>query len=450
MRSLQRSSQLIGALERCSLALSSSTAANDISQASMSTSAPAHSTAAPFSYTPPGRNHLFVPGPVNIHERVLRAMNVPGQNHRDPWFADFYKSVLEDTKFLYQTKEATPFIFPGTGTGGWEAALTNTLSPGDKVVCFRYGVFSHLWIDMMTRLGLDVHVVERPWGEGADEGALEEILRADKEKKIKAVAVVHNETTTGVTSDIAGCRAVMDAANHPALLLVDGVSSIGALNFQMDEWRVDVAVTGSQKALSLPTGLAFVAASKKALEAMKDARLKRCYYDFADYLRTNPKGMVPYTPALALLHGTQESIALLRAEGFQNVVARHHRLAEGARAAVAGWGLQTLCKNPRWKSDSLTVVETPPGIDSNKIVNAAYAKYDLSIGIGLAHINGKVFRIGHLGNMNEVMLLGALCGVEMAMRDAGIDITPGSGVGKAVAYFHQTAKVIPTRESLLA
>lgn len=405
---------------------------------------------APFSYIPPGRNHLFVPGPVNIHERVLRAMNVPGQNHRDPWFPELYKGVLEDTKFIFQTKTATPFIFPGTGTGGWEAALTNTLSPGDKVVCFRYGMFSHLWIDMMTRLGLDVQVVERPWGEGADEAILEDILRKDTGKKIKAVCVVHNETTTGVTSDIKGCRDAMDAASHPALLLVDGVSSIGALDFQMDAWRVDVAVTGSQKALSLPTGLAYVAASSKALEAMKSAKLKRCYYDFADYLRTNPVGNVPYTPSLPLLYGTKESIRMLKEEGFENVVGRHHRQAEGVRKAVEGWGLKLLCKNPRWRSDTLTVVEVPANIDSNKVVKAAYAKYDLSLGIGLGQLNGKVFRIGHLGNMNELMLVAALGGAEMAMRDAGLNITPGSGVGKAIEYWHSTSKVIPTRESLLA
>ncbi len=296
-------------------------------------------------------------------------MAVPGQNHRDPWFAEFYKACMEDSKFIYNTKTATSFIFPGTGTGGWEAALCNTLSPGDKVVCFRYGLFSHLWIDMMQRLGLDVTVVDRPWGEGADEGILEEMLRKDTEKKIKAVCVVHNETTTGVTSDIAGCRKAMDNANHPALLLVDGVSSIGALDFRMDDWRVDVAVTGSQKALSLPTGLAFVAASPKvggrtrawriaacqgerwphaarasraallistvcvcapqALEAMKSAKLKRVYYDFADMLRTNPSGSVPYTPSLPLLYGMRESIALLREEGLDNVVARHHRRGFG-------------------------------------------------------------------------------------------------------------------------
>lgn len=405
--------------------------------------------AAPFSYVPPGRNHLFVPGPVNIHDNVLRAMNVAGQNHRDPWFAELYKSVLEDTKFVYQTKEGTPFIFPGTGTGGWEAALTNTLSPGDKVVCFRYGQFSHLWIDMMQRLGLDVHIIDRPWGEGAHEGLLEEVLRKDTGKKIKAVCVVHNETTTGVTSDIGGCRGAMDAAAHPALLLVDGVSSIGALDFRFDEWRVDVAVTGSQKAMSLPTGLAYVCASKKALGMGKTAQLRRCYYDFADYLRTNPTGNVPYTPSLPLLYGTQESVRMLKAEGFENVVARHHRLAEGVRQAVKGWGLSTLCKDPRWKSDSLTVIEVPAGIDSNLIVKNAYAKYDLSIGIGLAQVNGKVFRIGHLGNMNELMLAGALSGAEMAMNDSGMSVKLGSGVGKALEFWHQTSRVIKTRESLL-
>lgn len=206
---------------------------------------------------------VLLTGPVNIHERVLRAMNVPGQNHRDPFFAPFFKSLLEDSKYIFRTQKATPFIFTGTGTGGWEAALTNTLSPGDKVVTFRYGTFSHLWVDMMERLGLDVHVVDRKWGEGADEGILEDILRKDTEKKIKAVCVVHNETTTGVTSDIGACRQAMDNADHPALLLVDGVSSIGALDFRMDDWRVDVAVTGSQKALSLPTGLGLVCASDK-------------------------------------------------------------------------------------------------------------------------------------------------------------------------------------------
>lgn len=388
-------------------------------------------------------------GPVNIHDNVLRAMNVGGQNHRDPWFAEFYKSCIEESKLIFGTNEGTAILWPGTGTGGWEAALTNTLSPGDKVVTFRYGLFSHLWIDMMQRLGLDVEVVDCRWGDGADEARLAEILAADKEKKIKAVCVVHNETTTGVTSDIPEVRKTMDAASHPALLLVDGVSSIGALDFQFDKWRVDVAVTGSQKALSLPTGLTAVCVSDKAIAASKTATSKRVYYDFADMLRTNPSGNVPYTPELQLLYGLRESLKMLREEGMPNVVARHHRLAEGTRKAVEGWGLQTLCRNPRWKSDSLTVVETPEGIDSQKIVDIAYAKYNLSLGIGLDRVKGKVFRIGHLGNMDELMLSSALCGVEMVLKEAGVPIQMGSGVSKALEYWQQTAKPIPTREHLL-
>jgi len=252
-----------------------------------------------------------------------------------------------------------------------------------------------------------------------------------------------------VTSDIPEVRKTMDAASHPALLLVDGVSSIGALDFQFDKWRVDVAVTGSQKALSLPTGLTAVCVSDKAIAASKTATSKRVYYDFADMLRTNPSGNVPYTPELQLLYGLRESLKMLREEGMPNVVARHHRLAEGTRKAVEGWGLQTLCRNPRWKSDSLTVVETPEGIDSQKIVDIAYAKYNLSLGIGLDRVKGKVFRIGHLGNMDELMLSSALCGVEMVLKEAGVPIQMGSGVSKALEYWQQTAKPIPTREHLL-
>jgi len=383
---------------------------------------------------------------VNIHENVLRAMQVPGQNHRDPFFAPFFKQLLSDSKYVFQTEKGTPFIFSGTGTGGWEAALSNTLSPGDKVVTFRYGLFSHLWIDMMQRLGLDVHVIERRWGEGADEQSLEDVLRKDVDKKIKAVCVVHNETTTGVTSSIKGCREAMDAVQHPALLLVDGVSSIGALDFRFDDWRVDVAVTGSQKALSMPTGLALVCASEKALAHMETSKLHKVYYAFQDQLNTNPAGNTPYTPSLALLYGLRESINLLKSEGIANVVARHHRLAEGCRKAVQGWGLELLCKDPRWQSDSLSVIEVPKGIDSNLIVKNAYAKYNLSLGIGLAKVNGKVFRIGHLGNMDELMLCSAISGAEMAMIDAGIKITPGSGIGKAIEHFQKTSSVIRTRE----
>ncbi|KAI8466678.1 MAG: pyridoxal phosphate-dependent transferase [Monoraphidium minutum] len=402
--------------------------------------------AVPYSYTPPGRNHLHVPGPVNIHERVLRAMSVPGQNHRDPWFAAWWKEILDESKIIYGTEHGTSFIFSGTGTGGWESALTNTLSPGDKVLTFRYGQFSHLWVDMMERLGLEVEVYDRPWGEGACEKTVEEVLRKDTSHKIKAVCVVHNETTTGVTSDIGGVRAAMDASKHPALLMVDGVSSIGALEFKFDDWRVDVAVTGSQKALSLPTGLGLVCVSDKALEARKTAKLPRIYYSWDDQLKTNPSGNVPYTPSLMLLHGLKESLAMLREEGMANVTARHHRLAEGTRMAVEAWGLKLLCKHPRWRSDSLTVIEVPEGVDSNLIVKNAYSKYNLSIGVGLSKVNGKVFRIGHLGNMDELMMCSALSGAEMAMIDSGMKIKPGSGVGAAIEYWQKTSKVIPTRE----
>ncbi|KAL3148320.1 hypothetical protein ABBQ38_013783 [Trebouxia sp. C0009 RCD-2024] len=406
----------------------------------------AFATAAPYSYDPPGRNHLFVPGPVNIHSSVQQAMDRPAQNHRDPWFNPFFSSILEDSKMLFGTSKGTTFIYPGTGTGGWEVGLTNTLSPGDKILTFRYGQFSLLWVDMMERLGLDVQVIDERWGNGVDEGRLEKALKADTDKKIKAIAVVHNETATGVTSDLPKIRETIDACGHPALFMVDGVSSIGALDFQMDKWKVDIAVTGSQKALSLPTGLAVVAVSDKALEARKTAKLKRVYFDLADMIKTNKDGQVPYTPVLPLLYGMQASMKLMKAEGFENVIKRHHRLAEGARKAVKGWGLELLCKDPRWRSDALTVIETPKGTDSNLVVKNAYAKYNLSLGVGLTKVAGKVFRIGHLGNMDEVMLLGALAGTEMALLDAGINIEPGSGVKEAVKHFRETSSVIPTRE----
>jgi alanine-glyoxylate transaminase/serine-glyoxylate transaminase/serine-pyruvate transaminase len=303
---------------------------------------------------------------------------------------------------------------------------------------------------MMERLGLDVEVIDCRWGDGADEARLAEVLEKDTEKKIKAVCVVHNETTTGVTSDVGRVRETMDAFDHPAMFLVDGVSSIGALDFEFDRWKVDVAVTGSQKALSLPTGIAVVMASEKAIAASKTATSRRVYYDFADMLRTNPSGNVPYTPELQMLYGMRESLRLMREEGMGNVVARHNRLGCATRKAVKAWGLETLCKDERWKSDSLTVIETPKGVDSQKIVDVAYAKYNLSLGIGLDRVKGKVFRIGHLGSMNECMLLGALSGVEMAMKDVGVNVELGSGVAAASTYLNDTAAAIPTREHMLA
>lgn len=373
-------------------------------------------------------------------------MDRPSANHRDPWFQPFFKDCLEDTKFLFQSTNGTPFIFPGTGTGGWEAALTNTLSPGDKVLTFRYGQFSHLWVDMMERLGLDVNCVETPWGEGACEETILKILSEDKNNEIKAVCVVHNETTTGVTTDVKKCREAMDKAGHPAMLMVDGVSSIGAMEFKFDDWNVDVAVTGSQKALSIPTGLGLVCASAKAMEASKTAQLNRVYFDFKDQTATNPSGNTPYTPSIPLLYGLRESVGLLRSEGLENVWARHHRLATGVRLAVKAWGLELLCTNPRWNSDSLTVIAVPENVDSGRLVALAYNKYNLSIGLGLSKVAGKVFRIGTLGNMDDIMCLSSLAGVEMCLLDAGLDIVPGKGVGAAIKYFQETAApAIPSR-----
>lgn len=316
------------------------------------------------------------------------------------------------------------------------------------MVCFRYGMFSHLWTEQARRLGFDVHIIDQPWGTGAEEAALQKVLSEDAGHKIKAVMVVHNETSTGITSDIGGVRGAMDAAKHPALLLVDGVSSIGALEFEMDKWGVDVAMTGSQKALSLPTGLGLAAASPKALEAMKSSKFPRFFFAYEDMMKTNAAGTFPYTPSIPLLYGLREALAAMKEEGLNNAIKRHVRLAEGTRKAVAAWGMKLLCKHPRWNSHSLTVVEAPAGVDTDVLVKTAWAKYNLSIGLGLGEVKGKVFRIGHLGDMNEVGMLGAIAGVEMALIDVGAKITPGSGVGAAAKYWQETSSVIKSREIL--
>jgi len=402
-----------------------------------------------FSYAPPGRHHLFVPGPTNIPETVQQQMNRASLNHRDPFFKHVCQAALADAKLLFKSTHGSPYIFPGTGTGAWEAGLANTLSPGDKVISFRYGQFSHLWIDMQQRLGLDVVVLEEPWGNGADEARLEAALKEHPDAK--AVCVVQNETTTGVTSDVPGVRAAMDRAGSDALLMVDGVSSIGACDFRMDEWRVDIAVTGSQKALGLPTGLAFVCASPKAKAAMETSQLKAVYYSFKDQDVANAAGNWPYTPSIPLLYGFLESMRLIKEEGLDNVIARHARLAEGTRRAVEAWGLEVLCSHPRWNSNALTVVKAPPEIaNTTDLVTYMYCKYNVSIGVGLSEVAGKVFRIGHLGSMDDVSLLGAIASVEMGLRDFGAlkGVANGAGVGAALDYWRKTAKLIPTREVL--
>jgi alanine-glyoxylate transaminase/serine-glyoxylate transaminase/serine-pyruvate transaminase len=388
----------------------------------------------------PGRNFLFVPGPTNTPDRVLRAMHVAMEDHRSSDFPKLTLPLFEDMKKIFKTKDGQVFIYPSSGTGAWEAALTNTRSPGDKVLAARFGQFSHLWIDLAKRHGLDVIVQEEEWGTGASPEHIEEALRADKNHAIKGVMVVHNETATGVTSDVGAVRRAMDAAKHPALLYVDGVSSIASLDFRFDEWGVDLAITGSQKGFMLPAGLGMVCASPKALAAMKDAKCPRCYFDFADHMKANPTGYFPYTPALPLLYGLRESIAILQEEGLENVFARHHHLAEGARAAVKAWGLKVCAKEPKWNSDTVTAIMVPQGFNGADVIDRAYRRYNLALGAGLSQVAGKLFRIGHLGDLNELMLLGAIAGAEMAMRDVGIEVTLGSGVGAAQAQFRGAAE----------
>jgi alanine-glyoxylate transaminase/serine-glyoxylate transaminase/serine-pyruvate transaminase len=393
-----------------------------------------------------GRNFLLVPGPTNTPDRILRAMHVAMEDHRSSDFPSLATPVLEDLKQVFKTTRGQTFIFPSSGTGAWEASLSNTLSPGDRVLAARFGQFSHLWIDMAQRLGLRVDVLETEWGEGAPIERYQDALAADKGHEIKAVLFTHNETATGVTSELARMRQALDDARHPALLMVDGVSSIGSIDFRMDEWGVDCAVTGSQKGFMLPAGLGIVAVSPKAAALYDSARLPRCYFDFADMRKANATGYFPYTPALSLLYGLRESLAMIFEEGLDNIFARHHRLAEGVRAAVRAWGLQLCAREPRWYSDTVSAVMVPAGINAAEIIDIAYRRYDLALGAGLARMAGKLFRIGHLGDLNELMLLGGLAGAEMAMRDAGVKVTPGSGVAAAEEYWRGTAQPLPRRD----
>lgn len=395
----------------------------------------------------PGRTHLFVPGPVNIPDPVIRAMNRQNEDYRSPAVPALTKVLLEDVKKIFKTTTGTPFMIPTTGTGAWESALTNTLSPGDRVVSFLIGQFSLLWIDQQRRLGFDVDAVESEWGQGADLAALERRLRDDAPRHaIKAVAIVHNETATGVTNDLAAVRALLDKHAHPALLLVDGVSSICALDFRMDEWGVDVALTGSQKALSMPTGMGIVCASPRALEASKTARSVRVFFDWKDYLRFYDMGTYwPYTPSIQLLYGLRTALDLIFEEGLDNVVRRHNRLGTATRLAVEAWGLSNCCQKEEWFSDTVTAVVVPPNIDSAEVVRHAWKRYNLSLGLGLNKIAGKVFRIGHLGNLNELQLLGCLSGVEMVLKDVGYPVKLGSGVAAAAAYLSNSTPLIPSR-----
>ncbi|MER8492541.1 aminotransferase class V-fold PLP-dependent enzyme [Mesorhizobium australicum] len=388
-----------------------------------------------------GFTHLFIPGPTNIPEQVRQAMNLPMEDMRAATFPDLTLPLFEDIKRVFKNETGRVFIYPCSGTGAWEAAMTNVLSPGDRVLMSRFGQFSHLWVDMAERLGFEVEIIDCEWGTGVPLELYAERLKADKTHRIKAIFCTQNETATGVTSDVAGCRAALDDANHPALLFVDGVSSIGSIDFRQEEWGVDCAVSGSQKGFMLPAGLGFLSVSKKALVASRTATHRRCFFSFEDMIRANDAGYFPYTPATQLLRGLRASLDLIAEEGLENIFARHHRLAEGVRKAVDAWGLKLCAKAPKWHSDTVSAILVPDGMDSGDVVKCAYQAYQTSLGGGLNKVFGKVFRIGHLGWLNEVMVLASLSAAEMALLDCGVRLAPGSGVGAAIQHFRASAAV---------
>jgi alanine-glyoxylate transaminase/serine-glyoxylate transaminase/serine-pyruvate transaminase len=380
-----------------------------------------------------GRHFLQIPGPTNVPDRVLHAMAMPTIDHRGAEFATLGQEVVAGMKRIFQTA-GTVVIYPSSGTGAWEAALVNTLSPGDRVLMFETGHFATLWRQMATRLGLDIEFVPGDWRHGVDPAQVAEKLAADREHRVKAVCVVHNETSTGVTSRIGEIRAAIDDSRHPALFMVDTISSLASIDYRHDEWKVDVTVGGSQKGLMLPPGLGFNAVSEKALAAGKDAKSTRAYWDWQPMLETGQTGFFPYTPGTNLLYGLRESLKmLLEEEGLGNVFARHARHGEATRRAVAAWGLDVLCLDPREHSNSLTAIVVPDGHDADRVREVILDAYDMSLGTGLGKMKGKIFRIGHLGHFNDLMLCGTLCGVEMGLQRAGVPHKPG-GVAAALEY----------------
>ncbi|MGH6861183.1 MAG: L-aspartate--glyoxylate aminotransferase BhcA [Phyllobacterium sp.] len=385
------------------------------------------------------QNPIFIPGPTNIPEVLRKAVDMPTIDHRSPLFGEILHPALEGVKKVLKSTQAEVFVFPSTGTGGWETAITNVLSPGDNVLAARNGMFSHRWIDMCQRHGLNVQVVMQEWGEGVPTDKFEEILVADKGHKIKVVLATHNETATGVRSDIAAVRRALDIARHPALLFVDGVSSIGCYDFRMDEWGVDVAVTGSQKGFMLPPGLAIIGFSPKALSAVERAKLPRTFFDIRDMAKSYAANGFPYTPPVGLLNGLKVATDMLLGEGLENVFARHHRIAEGVRQAVSAWGLKLCAVRPELYSDSVSAIRVPNGFDANRIVAHALNDYGVAFGTGLGDVAGKVFRIGHLGSLTDVMTLSGLATAEMVMVDLGLPVQLGSGVAAAQEHYRRSA-----------
>jgi alanine-glyoxylate transaminase/serine-glyoxylate transaminase/serine-pyruvate transaminase len=392
-----------------------------------------------------GRHFLQIPGPTNVPDRVLRAIDFPTMDHRGPEFAELGKSVLAGMKRVFKSTQGEVVIYPASGTGAWEAALVNSLSPGDRVLMAETGHFATLWQKLAARLGLEVEFLAGDWRHGADPEAIEKRLRADREKRLKAVCVVHNETSTGVVSRIAEVRKAIDAAGHPALFMVDTISSLASLDYRHDEWGVDVTVAGSQKGLMLPPGLSFNCISPKALDASKSARLPRSYWAWDEMLANGKGGYFPYTPATNLLYGLREALAmLLDEEGLDNVFSRHQRHGEATRRAVRAWGLEVLALDPREYSGSLTAVLVPAGHDADRVRKTILEAFDMSLGTGLGKLGGKVFRIGHLGDFNDLTLMGSLAGVEMGLALAGIPVRK-EGARAAADYLEECART-PARK----
>jgi alanine-glyoxylate transaminase/serine-glyoxylate transaminase/serine-pyruvate transaminase len=386
----------------------------------------------------PGRHFLQIPGPTNVPDQVLRAIDKPTIDHRGPEFAVLAKECLEGIKTIFKSKDPV-IIYTASGTGGWEAALVNTLNPGDKVLASDTGQFAALWTKMARNMGFDVELIPGDWRHGVNANEIGARLAADKSHEIKAVMAVHNETSTGVKSDIVAVRKAMDEAKHPALLMVDTVSSLGSIDYRHTEWRVDVAIGGSQKGLMLPPGLSFNALSQKAIEASKTSKYPKSFWRWDDMLEMNTKGFFPYTPATNLFYGLKEALALLHLEGLENVFKRHSRHAEATRRAVKTWGLEICALEPCEYSDTVTSIFLPDGFEEAAFRALVLEKFNMSLGAGLGRLTGKVFRIGHIGNLNDLMLAGTLAGVEMSLELAGVPHKKG-GVDAAMAYLSEQAK----------
>jgi alanine-glyoxylate transaminase / serine-glyoxylate transaminase / serine-pyruvate transaminase len=405
-------------------------------------------------FHPAGRHYLQIPGPSPVPDRILRAISLPTIDHRGPEFGALGLKLLAGLKAIFKTRHPV-IIYPASGTGAWEAALCNTLSAGDQVIMFETGHFASLWAKMAARLQLSAEVLSRGghdehlphapgWRQGVQADLIEQRLRQDAQHRIKAVCVVHNETSTGVTSDIAAVRAAIDAARHPALLMVDTISGLACADYRHDEWGVDVAVSGSQKGLMLPPGISFNALSPRALEAMRSATLPRSFWSWDEILEANKTGYWPYTPSTNLLYGLSESLDMIQSEGLEQVFARHNRWAAGIRSAVSAWGLPIQCADARLYSPVLTGVITPSGLDADVLRRLIYERFDLSLGMGLGKLKGRMFRIGHLGDSNDLTLLATLAGCEMGLKLMGVTIA-NSGVHAAMDYFsaHHAASTLP-------